>query len=100
MEVRGESPRHVGEADLAARGEGPVAIARRRIGAAIDRDLPPVPTGRPDLEQQVLIARERNVLADAPVDGEVVAVLEVEVLLLAVVGIFGPNRTPLRGDLT
>src|SRR5262245_66541988 len=67
------------------------------VAAAVVGDLPSVVARRTHFEQQALVLPQREELADAPVESEVVTRRDVEVPLLAVrfVGQHGDDRRAL-----
>src|SRR5687767_2094272 len=85
VEVHGQERRQVRATELTAGGVSLVFVGVERIGAFVFLELPAVPAGRSDLEQQLLIGAERDELADPPVQRDVLARREIEVVLLAVI---------------
>ena len=81
VNIQRRDPWHVGQTELAAYSMDLVASVAGGA-AAIVGDLPRVITGRTDFEQQAHVLPERQELADAPVEREIVAGSHVEALFL------------------
>ena len=83
MKIQRRIPWRVGQAELSARGmHGVMHIAVAHISAGVVADLPTAVARRTDFEQEFLILSQRQELAHAPAEREILARCQVKVFLV------------------